>query len=117
MNWQLFLTDHFYEELDAIHEYTIQEWGQATANEYLESINLAMQLIQKNPKVLTVREEISPHFCSYLVNKHWLICHISESSIIVLTILHTSRNVIECLGELEPGFKHEIEILTELLDS
>ena len=116
MSVQLLLTNHFYKELDTIYEYSVRERGELIAEEYLEEINQVLQLIQENPKVLMVREEISPHFQTYLVNKHWLICHVSGEVIVILTIIHTTRNVIERLDELEPKLKHEVEVLAKRLE-
>ncbi len=117
MSSRLFLTDSFYKELDNIYEYSVTEWGEQIADEYLEEVNNALQLIKENSEVLTIREEISPHFQTYLANKHWLICHVKDQFVIVLTILHTSRNVIDRLDELEPTLKNEIEVLGKRLNS
>ena len=116
MKVRILLTDHFYDELDKIIEFSTNEWGSNKAKEYVEDIDDALKLIRENPDVLSTRETISPNFNSYLVNKHWLICHRSNETIIVLTILHTSRNVIDHLTEFEPNLIQEIKTLAHRLN-
>ena len=116
MKVRILLTDHFYEELDKIIEFSTNEWGSNKAKEYVEDIDEALELIRANPEVLSTRENISNNFSTYLVNKHWLICHRSNETIIVLTILHTSRNVIDHLTEFEPNLAIEIYALSEKLN-
>ncbi len=116
MKVQILLTDHFYEELEKLIEFSTNEWGVKLTQKYLEDIDGALDLISLNPDVLTTRDSISPNFNTYLVNKHWLICHRLKETVIVLTIIHTSRNVIENLTKYEPLLIQEIKTLSEKLN-
>ena len=116
MKARILLTDHFYDELEKLIEFSTNEWGVKLTQEYLEDIDDALELISLNPDVLTIRDSISPNFNTYLVNKHWLICHRFKETVIVLTIIHTSRNMIENLTEFEPILIQEIKTLSEILN-
>ncbi|MBO6792289.1 MAG: hypothetical protein JJ895_00170 [Balneolaceae bacterium] len=115
MKVRILLTDHFYEELEKLIKFSTNEWGVKLTQEYLEDIDGALDLISLNPDVLTTRDSICPSFNTYLVNKHWLICHRFKETVIVLTIILTSRNVIENLTEFEPILIQEIKTLSEKL--
>lgn len=116
MKARILLTDHFYDELEKLIEFSTIEWGAELTQKYLEDIDDALELISQNPNVLITRDSISSNFNTYLVNKHWLICHRFKETVIVLTTIHTSRNVIENLTEFEPILIQQIKTLSKILN-
>ena len=53
----------------------------------------------------------------YRVDKHLLICDSQPKSIVVLTVIHASRDIAARLGELLPELTHEVALLHRKLGS
>ena len=98
-------------DLDEINNYSVQTFGQETAEQYLDDIEAALVLIQEQPDLLNSKNDISSNFQFYRVRKHYLVCTRKENLVIVLTIKHCQMDVPERLVELEPNLLQEVEML------
>ncbi len=47
----------------------------------------------------------------YRVNKHLLVCDVSPNAVILLTVIHASRDIPSRLAELQPTLVNEVELL------
>ena len=109
------LTFRFLEDLEEIYQFSIAEWDERTADNYLTDIEHSLALIGQNPKILVKRPLISSRFFAYPINKHWLICEVLEDQIFALTLLHSSLNMLERLQKFEPTLEEEIKVLSQHL--
>lgn len=105
------LSDRAILDLEDIEAHSIETWGEKVANEYLESIETALNLLRENPKLLRSNTDFSESLAFYRIRQHYLICADFEDSIFVLTIKHTAMDIPNRLDELEPQLKQEAEML------
>lgn len=108
---QVFLTDRAKEDIREIYNYSIEEFGVNVAEKYIDKIEFNLSVLSEQPDLLLNKPNISPHYQLYQSGSHWLICEKQEDTIYVLTIKHTSLNVIEKLTELKPMLQKEIEMI------
>ena len=108
---RLALTRRAARDLEEIQRYSIEKWGERVAEEYLTSIEEALQRLLDNPKLLRSNPAISDHFSFYRVREHFLICTKRKQNIYVLAIRHGSMDLPNRLVELEPVLMDEAEIL------
>ena len=104
-------------DLDEIDQFSINKWGKDVADDYMQSIDLALQILKENPNLLRSNTEVSTVFSLYRVREHYLVCSLQNKNIIVLTVKSGSIDLPSRLFELEPTLKKEAEFLfTQLND-
>ncbi|TDK45466.1 type II toxin-antitoxin system RelE/ParE family toxin [Algoriphagus formosus] len=108
---RLLLTSRALSDLQEIYDYSISEWGESTALKYILKIEDCLNLLKENEGLLKVNKSISSRFVVYPVQKHFLICDIIDDAICVLTISHTSINLLERLKKLEPTLDDEAKAI------
>ena len=112
---QVKLTDTAMSDLQEIYNYSMSKRGESTADDYLEKFDHSLNIIRSNPSILKINKNISSRFRIYFVQKHCLICDMVGDTVVVLTILHTSMNLLERLKKLEPSLEEEVTILSNRL--
>ena len=114
---KLLLTDRSLNDIAAIEQYSIAQWGKKTASKYLAQIEDSLTLIQKTPDLLRQEEAFHPVLRFYTVNKHILVFDIQSSDIILLTVFHGSMDIFSRLARLEPTLATEVELLHRKLQT
>ncbi len=109
------LTNRALDDLDEIEHYSINQFGNKVANKYLDDIETGLDLLQQNSGLLQGIEGFSGKLKFYRVRSHFLICTLVKADILVLTIKHVQRDIINKLSELEPGFVIEIDLYSQKL--
>jgi len=109
------LTQQALKDLAGIRNYSVENWGQLVAEEYLDEIEQALNLIRKNPKILRAKEHFCDSLLFYRVKKHYLACAVFDELVVVLTIKHGSMDLPNRLKELEPQLAAEAEALHKLM--
>jgi plasmid stabilization system protein ParE len=107
----LALTRRALRDIEEIEAFSIEQWGKRTANEYLNSIELALDRLRKNPDLLKSKEDISERFKFYRLKRHLLICTQREQRIYVLAVRHGAMDLPTRVAELEPTLIEEAEML------
>lgn len=102
-------------DIDEIDTYSQQEWGHKVADDYIASIDLALQRLAENPGLLCPKSELSNAFLLYPVREHYLVCSIIDQNIYVLTVKHGSVDLPKRLKELQPLLVKEAEFLQRKL--
>ncbi len=107
----LLLTQHALGDIQNLFEHSKDQWGKATAEKYLDAIELGLSRLQQQPNLL--RHDPDLHSCLkfYRVNKHLLVCDVQSTSIIVLTVINSSMDIPARLAELQPMLNAEVELL------
>lgn len=108
---QLLLTQRALKDLQDILEYSVQQWGQRVADDYIGGIEAAMGRIRENPEVLRAEPTLHPWLAFYRVQKHLLVCDMQDRSIIVLTVIHATMDIPSRLADLQPQLVAEVELL------
>ena len=98
-------------DIQHIESYSIEKWGEKVADEYLQSIEDALNLILENPTLLRSKPEVSDSLCFYRVRQHFLVCAIFKEIIFVLTIKHGAIDLPNRIAEIEPLLSQEAEML------
>lgn len=102
-------------DLVAIEQFSVEEWGRKTTDEYLADIAAALDRLQQNPDLLRIEPDIITGVSFYRVRNHVLVCDYQRDLIIVLTVIHTSMDLRSRLLELEPRLEMESAILRKKL--
>ncbi len=108
---KLLLTDRVLDDLQDIYDFSFAEWGEKTAVRYIRRFEDCFSLLQDNEGLLKINKAVSSKFLVYPVQKHFLICDIINDAVCVLTVQHTSMNLLERLQKLEPTLDAEAEAL------
>jgi len=98
-------------DIDEIRSYSVEHWGPSVAEEYLDSIEEALERLRGNPSLLRYKPEFSPHFRFYRVRRHYLVCSTIENNIYLVTVKHVGMDLPNRLVELEPRLLEEADLL------
>lgn len=98
-------------DVQEIESYSIEKWGQAVADEYIDTIQAALNLLRDNPGLLRTPPKFPKTFAFYRVKQHFLVCTVRDEAVFVLTIKHGAMDLPARLGELEPCLLEESKIL------
>ena len=114
---KLLLTHRALSDIAELKTYSVKEWGRRNANKYLADIESALERLQEAPELLRPEAGLHRELCFYRVNKHLLACDVDANAIIVLTVIHASRDIPSRLAELQPSLIAEVELLRNKLPS
>lgn len=112
---KVLLTERALSDLREIETYSIQERERRTADKYLADIEAALSRIKEKPDLLRPEPGLPPQLTFYRVNKHLLVCGADSGAVIVLTVIHASRDIPSRLAELQPSLTAEVELLRSKL--
>lgn len=102
-------------DLRAIRDYTRKTWGETQADRYLEDAEAALNRISHHPGLLVARPELHPALRFYVMNKHIFVCDLSDTQIILLTVLSSKMDILSRLARLEPTLVAEVDVLRRKL--
>ena len=98
-------------DLDEIYQYSVEKWGNVVAEEYMQSVDLGLQTLKRNPELLRANTPYSTAFSVYKVREHYLICSQINQDILLLTVKSGKLDLPTRLLELEPTLIKEAEFL------
>lgn len=108
----LYLTERALHDIASIERYSIKQFGQSTANQYLDKLEASIGRILAEPDVLREEPAFHDSLKFYRVEKHLLVCETGiEGRIIVIAVIHASMDIPARLAELEPKLALEVEFL------
>lgn len=111
---KVFLTDRAVSDLQDIEAYTIEKWGVAQAAKYLDAFDRFFGLVEAEPGILLPIPVID-QLITHSVESHVVVCTKWHDDVLVLTIVHASRDLIPLLDRLLPTLKHEVETMKKRL--
>ncbi len=111
----LLLTERALRDITDIERFSVAQWGKTTTAKYISDIEAALTLLQENSALLRAEEELHPALRFYRVNKHVLVCDVLQDTILLLTVIHASRDIPSRLAEMQPSLMMEIELLHQKL--
>ena len=80
-------------DLDAIWNYTVQQWNVEQAEIYLASLGKTMRLIADNPGLGTKIDQVKSGYLKFPAASHLLIYKSTPTAIEVIRILHKRMDV------------------------
>lgn len=75
-------------DLIAIWDYTIEQWGEAQADSYLQAMQAAIRLLVDNPDLGLSRESLRSGYRSYCHGKHVIFYRPYSYGVRVIRVLH-----------------------------
>jgi toxin ParE1/3/4 len=76
------------QDIEQIWSYSLDNFGEQRAIEYIEAVRAAFKLVQRNPGIARTAEGGRPNLMKFRVGSHILYFHITDQSIDVVRILH-----------------------------
>lgn len=98
-------------DIEEIRSFSVERWGSAVAEEYIDQIEEALKRLRDNPNLLRGKPEFSRHFHFFRVRRHFLVCSLVERNIYVMAVKHGSLDLPNRLAELEPTLLEETDLL------
>ena len=106
-----FLTERALRDVRDIESYSIERWGNQTAQRYIDKIEAVLNRISERPDLLRKEPDFAESLRFHRVEKHVLVCDVQEQTIYVLTVLHTSMDIPKRLAKLLPQLSIEADLL------
>jgi len=98
-------------DLASVESYSIQQGGKRVAAKYLSDIEGRLRLIHENPAILTSVEGLPKPLKCYPAREHVFVLDVQPTSLVLLTVIHGSKDIPSRLGELAPTLATEVELL------
>ena len=90
-------TDKAERDLEDIIDSTIQEWGVAQANTYLDGLETRAQLLADHPDLGTIRETLTEGLLSFPYESPILYHKKQARGIVIVRVLHQHRDPMKHL--------------------
>lgn len=111
---KVFFTDRAIADLHDIEAYTIEKWGDAQAAKYLDAFDRFFGLVEAEPGIL-LPVPVIDELITHSVESHVVVCTKWHDDVLVLTIVHASRDLLPLLHRLLPTLKHEVKTMRKRL--
>lgn len=98
-------------DLQNIYDESVLRWGEHVAEKYLDELQQGLDQLRENSDLLEQVNDLHEFLRFYRVNKHLIVCDTHKQSVVVLTVIHTARDIPARLSELVPGLRNEIDLL------
>lgn len=79
-------------DLEAIWTYTVQHWGVAQANHYIDFLTTAFDALSQSPKTAPACDHIRLGYRRQRVERHLIYFRITNYGIAVIRVLHESMD-------------------------
>ena len=96
--YQIILSPRSKADLADIYAYTLQSWGKAQADAYLDKIQQSFNQLLDNPQMGRERPDIKDGYRCLNIEKHVLFYRIVETEIHILGVLHSRMDVVNRLS-------------------
>lgn len=102
-------------DLDDIERFSVETWGHDVAEQYMTTIEQALELLKEQSGLLRAKPDVSESFVFYRVRRHFLVCALGGQNVFVLAVFHGSMDLPDRISELEPSLQQEADILHRAL--
>ena len=75
-------------DLKRIYDYSISNWGDRQASDYLEKLKKLFWELTEQPKMGVERDELLPNMRSFSVDSHVVFYRLQQSQVEVVRVLH-----------------------------
>ena len=112
---RVFLTDRALTDLQEIESYTFGQWGETRAAKYVDAFDRCFALVESEPGIL-LPIPIVDNLLTHCVESHIVVCTKWNIDVLVLTIVHASRDLLPHLDRLLPTLRSDVELMKKRLD-
>lgn len=82
------LTPAALRDLEGIWHYTVQQWGVAQAERYLDALNASFESLAQAPRSAPACDHIRPGYRRYGAERHAVYYRVEADTVIVVRVLH-----------------------------
>ena len=79
-------------DLKRIYDYSISNWGDRQASDYLDKLKKLFWELTEQPKMGIEREELLPDMRSFSVDSHVVFYRLLQSQVEVVRVLHARQD-------------------------
>ena len=108
---ELRLTRRALRDIRLIFDFSRKRRGKQTAETSLDELEAGFGILKEHPDLLRPEPDFHAALRFYRVNRYLLVGDVQPGSIVVLTVIHASRDLPARLAELQPTLATEVEIL------
>jgi plasmid stabilization system protein ParE len=108
---QLLITERALRDITDIEKDSISRWGKRVTARYIADIEEALLRLKDRPDLAHPEMDLHSALRFYRVNKHLLVCDVEADAVLLLTVIHASRDITSRLAEMEPTLAAEVEML------
>lgn len=80
------------DDISSIYDYSVEQFGVKTAEEYIFTLNKSFQNLAQTPEIAKKCDFIKPKLRAYTVNSHLVFFKEASHGITVIRILHRSMS-------------------------
>jgi plasmid stabilization system protein ParE len=103
-------------DIEEIDLYSIEQWGDNVAAQYLADLYAGASRLGESPDLLKERPETSLRLRFYRVREHVLVCDVIGDVIFVLALRAAVMDLPNRIAELEPQLVYEAELLARKIE-
>ena len=104
-------------DIEAIDRYSIEQWGERVAAQYLKDLFDGAARLGESPSLLQERPGTSIRLRFYRVREHELVCDVIGGGIFVLALRAAVMDLPNRIAELEPQLVQEAVLLADQIES
>jgi len=98
-----------------VESYSVSKWGKSVTEKYLRQFENAFTLLESHPDIVLPIPGLGDVLGIYRVEQHLMVCIRRNHDLIVLTVVHASRDIVNLLSELLPTLQNEAKELADRL--
>lgn len=110
------LTRRALSQLAAIHESSVANWGEATAEAYLDELERGLTRLADYPDLLGAPPQPGLRLRFYRIREHTFVCDRLGDQVYVVAVWHGSMDLIDRLAELEPTLAAEADWMARRIE-
>jgi toxin ParE1/3/4 len=84
-------------DLEDIWLYSVNKWGVAQAEKYLEELEQSFKFIAENPELYPERDEFTPPVRILHHGRHLVVYLVKKDHILIIRVLHDSMDIVRHL--------------------
>ncbi|WP_413207893.1 type II toxin-antitoxin system RelE/ParE family toxin [Rhodospirillum sp. A1_3_36] len=112
-----YLTRRAYLDLEVIHAYSREHWGDRVASAYMDDLYAAFQRMAEDPSLGTARRHRSHPFLMAPAERHFAVYEQAGTDIIIATVQHMRRDIETLIAGLEADLLVEINRIRQSIKS
>ena len=105
---KFFLTRRALNDLKEIYEYSLEQWGEITADTYISRLYDEMRKVANSPETGRIRQDRSYPYLMAPIEKHYAIYKKISGGIIIATILHNMRDIESIMRSITPALTDQV---------
>lgn len=89
-----YFTEQAERDLEAIIDFTVRRWGVAQSHNYIDDLEVVVQILADNPLLGAERDELFQGLRSFPYQSHLLFYVLHKEGIAIVRVLHMNADVV-----------------------